>query len=127
MQDTATTNNNSTATESDTNADTSLTRFQLDLLATIDNYDPADLEDVDPADGDHPHGLAIKDLLEQHYDSQIHHGRLYPNLDDLVEARYVEKVQLDRRTNAYRLTDAGEAQLAQRADFLTPGSDGDAE
>jgi PadR family transcriptional regulator, regulatory protein PadR len=48
-----------------------LTGFQRDALYVI-----AGLND--------PHGLAIKDTLEEYYDKEIHHGRLYPNLDTLV-------------------------------------------
>jgi hypothetical protein len=31
-----------------------------------------------------PHGLALKDEIEEYYESEVHHGRLYPNLDTLV-------------------------------------------
>ena len=34
---------------------------------------------------DEPHGLAIKEELEGYYESEVNHGRLYPNLDTLVE------------------------------------------
>lgn len=27
-----------------------------------------------------PHGLAIKEELEDYYEQEVHHGRLYPNL-----------------------------------------------
>jgi DNA-binding PadR family transcriptional regulator len=37
----------------------------------------------------------------------VNHGRLYPNLDDLVEMGLVEKSELDKRTNQYALTDEG--------------------
>jgi DNA-binding PadR family transcriptional regulator len=53
------------------------------------------------------YGLAIKCHLESYYDSEVNHGRLYPNLDDLVELELVEKSELDKRTNQYALTDAG--------------------
>jgi DNA-binding PadR family transcriptional regulator len=53
------------------------------------------------------YGLAIKSELEDYYDSAVNHGRLYPNLDDLVGMGLVEKSELDRRTNQYALTDAG--------------------
>jgi len=60
------------------------------------------------------YGLAIKRELESYYDSEVNHGRLYPNLDDLVEMDLVEKSELDKRTNQYSLTDAGyEAVLDQ--------------
>ncbi|MFC6960922.1 PadR family transcriptional regulator [Halocatena marina] len=53
------------------------------------------------------YGLAIKRELEQYYDSEVNHGRLYPNLDDLVEMDLVEKSELDKRTNQYALTQSG--------------------
>lgn len=78
-----------------------LTGFQRDLLYVISGTDQ-------------PHGLAIKDEIEEYYESEIHHGRLYPNLDTLVEEGFVEKGELDRRTNFYELTDAGEDLLDNR-------------
>jgi len=53
------------------------------------------------------YGLAIKRELESYYGTEVNHGRLYPNLDDLVELSLVEKSELDKRTNQYELTDAG--------------------
>ena len=53
------------------------------------------------------YGLAIKRELESYYGSEVNHGRLYPNLDDLVELGLVEKSELDKRTNQYALTDDG--------------------
>ncbi|MFC6962941.1 PadR family transcriptional regulator [Halocatena marina] len=53
------------------------------------------------------YGLAIKRELEQYYGSEVNHGRLYPNLDDLVEMGLVEKSELDKRTNEYALTEDG--------------------
>ncbi|MGM0604415.1 MAG: PadR family transcriptional regulator [Halobacteriota archaeon] len=53
------------------------------------------------------YGLAIKRELEAYYGSEVNHGRLYPNLDDLVELGLVAKSELDKRTNQYELTDAG--------------------
>ena len=53
------------------------------------------------------YGLAIKRDLETYYDSEVNHGRLYPNLDELVEMGLVQKSELDKRTNEYALTDDG--------------------
>ncbi|MFC6965145.1 PadR family transcriptional regulator [Halocatena marina] len=53
------------------------------------------------------YGLAIKGELEAYYGSEVNHGRLYPNLDELVEMGLVEKSELDKRTNEYALTEAG--------------------
>ena len=53
------------------------------------------------------YGLAIKRELESYYGTEVNHGRLYPNLDDLVEQELVEKSELDKRTNEYDITSAG--------------------
>ncbi len=53
------------------------------------------------------YGLAIKRELEAYYDAEVNHGRLYPNLDDLVDMGFIEKSELDKRTNQYELTEAG--------------------
>ena len=78
-----------------------LTGFQRDLL-----YVTAGL--------DEPHGLAIKDELENYYESEIHHGRLYPNLDTLVEKGLIEKGEADRRTNVYSVTRRGRREIEDR-------------
>jgi DNA-binding PadR family transcriptional regulator len=81
-----------------------LTGFQRDLLYVI-------------AGKDKPHGLAVKDELEGYYETEIHHGRLYPNLDTLVEKGLVEKGELDRRTNYYSLTRRGRRETEARRDW----------
>jgi len=53
------------------------------------------------------YGLAVKRELEDYYESEVNHGRLYPNLDDLVEMGLVDKSELDKRTNQYALTEEG--------------------
>ena len=53
------------------------------------------------------YGLAIKRELESYYGTEVNHGRLYPNLDELVELGLVEKSELDKRTNQYALTEDG--------------------
>ncbi|EFW91210.1 transcription regulator [Haladaptatus paucihalophilus DX253] len=57
------------------------------------------------------YGLAIKRELEDYYDEEVNHGRLYPNLDTLIERGLVEKSELDKRTNEYAITDDGIAVL----------------
>jgi DNA-binding PadR family transcriptional regulator len=81
-----------------------LTGFQRDLLYVI-------------AGEDDPHGLAIKEELEDYYESEIHHGRLYPNLDTLVEKGIVDKGEVDRRTNYYALTQRGEREIEARREW----------
>lgn len=53
------------------------------------------------------YGLAIKGELEEYYGSEVNHGRLYPNLDELVERDLIAKSELDKRTNEYELTTEG--------------------
>ena len=60
------------------------------------------------------YGLAIKRQLEEYYDAEVNHGRLYPNLDDLVEMGLVEKSELDKRTNQYELTEEGREAVLDR-------------
>ena len=60
------------------------------------------------------YGLAIKRNLQLYYEDEVNHGRLYPNLDDLVDAGLVEKSELDKRTNQYALTDAGHRAIIDR-------------
>ncbi|WP_049927594.1 PadR family transcriptional regulator [Halopiger goleimassiliensis] len=78
-----------------------LTGFQRDLLYVIGGLDE-------------PHGLAIKEELEKYYEKEIHHGRLYPNLDTLVDKGLVEKGTRDRRTNFYTVTRRGQRELEDR-------------
>lgn len=81
-----------------------LTGFQRDLL-----YVTAGLSD--------PHGLAIKDSLEEYYETEINHGRLYPNLDILVEKGLIEKGQADKRTNRYSVTKRGSREIEARSEW----------
>ncbi|WP_254534067.1 PadR family transcriptional regulator [Natrinema gelatinilyticum] len=81
-----------------------LTGFQRDLLYVI-------------AGADQPSGQDIKDEIEQYYSSEINHGRLYPNLDTIVNKDLVEKGQLDRRTNYYAITDEGEQAVEDRHEW----------
>lgn len=77
-----------------------MTGFKRDLLLTVARLS-----------GTNPYGKVIKQELEDHYGEPINHGRLYQNLEELVEADLVTKLPLDGRTNAYRLTDGAESQL----------------
>jgi transcriptional regulator, PadR family len=63
------------------------------------------------------YGLAIKRELESYYESEVNHGRLYPNLDDLVEMDLVEKSELDKRTNEYALTQDGYQALLDQLEW----------
>jgi DNA-binding PadR family transcriptional regulator len=80
-----------------------LTGFQRDLLYAISSQSK-------------PSGQEIKEILERDVE-EVRHGRLYPNLDTLVDQEYVEKGQLDRRTNYYEITEKGEELLRERREW----------
>ncbi|NGM70232.1 PadR family transcriptional regulator [Natronolimnobius sp. AArcel1] len=81
-----------------------LTGFQRDLLYVI-------------AGADQPSGQNVKDEIESYYSADINHGRLYPNLDTLVNKELVEKGQLDRRTNYYEISESGRQQIEERREW----------
>jgi DNA-binding PadR family transcriptional regulator len=64
-----------------------------------------------------PHGLVLEEELETYYETEVHHGRLYPNLDTLVEKGLVEKATRDERTNTYSLSRRGSRELDARRDW----------
>lgn len=97
---------------------TDLNAFQRDCMAVV-----AQLQREGGPYGAHngrlPHGLAIKSRLEESYPCVVHHGRLYPNLDALVEKGFVEKRSADERTNGYALTSRGRRELRVHAETIS--------
>jgi DNA-binding PadR family transcriptional regulator len=83
----------------------SLTKFRIRILAIL-------AEEA-------RYGLAIKRALEDYYGTEQNHGRLYSNLDTLVDDGLAEKGQLDRRTNEYSITAAGEQALREEINWLS--------
>jgi DNA-binding PadR family transcriptional regulator len=81
-----------------------LSGFQRDLLWVI-------------AGQEQPSGQEVKSELEEYVEGDINHGRLYPNLDTLVNKGYVEKGPIDRRTNYYAITDKGRESLQERREW----------
>jgi DNA-binding PadR family transcriptional regulator len=77
-----------------------LTGFQRDLLYVI-------------AGLDRPSGQRIKEVISADV-GDVNHGRLYPNLDTLVERGYVTKGQQDRRTNFYHVSEKGLDAIRER-------------
>jgi len=89
-----------------------LTAFKRDILWTL------------AAEGEQK-GVEIRLLLEDYYEKPVNHGQLYPNLDDLVDADFVDKGEIDGRTNSYSLTEAGRRALTQRQTWQAGSSAGD--
>jgi len=89
-----------------------LSKFQLRILAVL-----AEAEDA-------PKGVTIKRRLRAYYDAEVNHGRLYPNLDELVANGFVTKGRKDQRTNAYDVTDAGRDALVSEVAWLVERTDG---
>lgn len=81
-----------------------LSGFQRDLIHVINS-----------ASGSK--GLEIKDILED-YRGETDTSRLYPNLDELVEMGYVNKEEMNGRTNAYSLTEQGKKARRERLDWI---------
>ncbi|WP_129116323.1 PadR family transcriptional regulator [Halegenticoccus tardaugens] len=81
-----------------------LSGFQRDLLVVVAGHDQ-------------PSGQQLKSDLEDARDEELSHGRLYPNLDTLVNKDYVEKGEIDRRTNFYQITDEGRTALRERREW----------
>ena len=81
-----------------------LTGFQRDLLYCI-------------AGEEEPYGLGIKDALESYREIEITDGRLYSNLNTLVDKGYVTKGRIDDRTKSYELTAEGETLLVERQEW----------
>ena len=88
-----------------------LSGFQRDLLVVI-------------AGKERPSGREVLDDVNAYIDQPVTHGRLYPNLDALVEEGLVEKGQLDRRTNYYAITEKGRRHLEHRQEWVAQYVDG---
>lgn len=80
-----------------------LTGFQRDLLYVIAGFD-------------RPSGQQIKEQLKEDR-TDVQPGRIYPNLDALVDEGYVEKGQKNQRTNYYQLTEEGVRLIVERREW----------
>jgi DNA-binding PadR family transcriptional regulator len=81
-----------------------LTAFQRDMLFVVSGLGA-------------PKGVEVKEELDAYYESEIHHGRLYPNLEELVEKGLISKGQKDNRTNEYTLTELGVQAIETRREW----------
>lgn len=84
---------------------TELTQFQRTILTVIA---------ITPQ-----YGLEIKSNLEKYYREEVNHGRLYPNLDQLVDKKLLDKEPLDKRTNQYSITENGLQTLQELHEWET--------
>ena len=82
-----------------------LTGFERDLL-------------VDIYQMDQPSGQDILDRLEANHGEDVKHGRLYPNLDDLVDYGLIDKGEQNRRTNYYEVTNDGRRLVEETARYF---------
>jgi len=101
-----------------------LTGFQQDILFVLRRIERGLTNEA-------AYGLGIKRELEDLYGEEVNHGRLYPNLDDLVNKGLVDKEEADRRTNEYATTDLARELVEshaqwtnESADVATPAADG---
>jgi len=81
-----------------------LSGFQRDILVVISG-------------NDNPSGVEINQSLSDYYDGEVMGGRLYPNLEKLVESGLVDKGTKDNRTNEYSLTKWGQRELESRREW----------
>jgi len=95
-----------TTAQTTTNPLTDLTGFQRDLLVAISDIEEngSTREKAEQLGYDEPTGQCIKERAEASGYDSLNHGRLYPNLDTLTDKGLVEKVEVDRRTNGYKLS-----------------------
>ena len=78
-----------------------LTGFQRDLLRIASKET-------------RPSGQQIARIAGGYYEGDINHGRLYPNLDTLIEHGLMEKGKKDQRTNFYKVTEKGHEMIEAR-------------
>jgi len=78
-----------------------LTGFQRDIL-----YCAAAVDD--------PYGLKIGREMENYASPDIYHGRLYPNLNTLVNKGLLKKEKKDDRSNLYILTPEAKQLIIER-------------
>ena len=64
---------------------------------------------------DQPSGQDIRGRMKAEHDEDVDHGRLYPNLNDLVDYGLIDKGEQDLRTNYYEITDDGRRLVEETA------------
>ena len=67
---------------------------------------------------DQPSGQDIRRRMEAEHDEEVTHGRLYSNLNDLVDVGLLDKGELDLRTNYYKITNDGQRLVEDTARYF---------
>ena len=67
---------------------------------------------------DQPSGQDIRDRMEAEHGEDVKHGRLYPNLDDLVDYGLLDKGEQNLRTNYYQITNDGRRLVEDTARYF---------
>lgn len=89
---------------------TQLSQFQVHILAAVNYFERAEDEP--------PIGLDVMQLLECFYGGPLHHGRFYPNVQELEDENLLKRERKDNRSKHVRLTDAGRQTLDAEAAFI---------
>ena len=71
-----------------------LTGFQRDVLYCV-------------AACEAPTGIDVKQEIERYAESEINHGHLYPNLNELANEDLISKTAKNGRANVYQITEQG--------------------
>lgn len=64
------------------------------------------------------YGLGLKRTLQDYYQEDLPHSRVYINLDTLTDHGLVEKQLVDGRTNEYVITRSGQAVVEAEVDWM---------
>jgi len=67
---------------------------------------------------DQPSGQDIRGRIEAEHGEDVKHGRLYPNLDDLVDVGLIDKGEQNLRTNYYEITNDGRLLVEDTARYF---------
>lgn len=109
-------NNNTAPTDADAPTErrddvhaTTLTRFQIEQLATVAHLSTSERVTS---------GAAVRSALDDYLDEEIPQPRIYQNLDDLVAIGVLTRRQHDGRTYEYELTEIGDDLLVDRIQWL---------
>jgi len=67
---------------------------------------------------DQPSGQDIRHRMKAEHDEDVDHGRLYPNLDDLVDYGLIDKGEQNLRSNYYQITNDGRRLVEDTARYF---------